>query len=119
MLVVLISGAPGRADEYGEWYVRQHLPDVMRVPGFKMGRRYTEAAAQVFPGASYKYLALYEIEAEDPQGVLDELVARSGSEEMPASDDMGEEYFCRLYRADTDWMRGESTPRKAALGLSA
>lgn len=65
-------------DEYNDWYTNTHLNDVLKVPGFVAATRYRLADEQPegAPPASHRYLAVYEIDADDIGGALDELVAR-------------------------------------------
>ena len=72
--------SPEQEDEYHRWYVEDHFPDVLRVAGFQQARRY--ALSDVRPVAaieasSYRYLALYEVEADDLAG-LDGAMHRAG-----------------------------------------
>jgi hypothetical protein len=63
---------PGQDDAYNRWYSGVHVPDVLRVPGFKrLAGRYRIIADEPEP----RYLALYEIESEDPQATLTTLFA--------------------------------------------
>jgi hypothetical protein len=78
--VVITDAVPGKEEEFNAWYDRQHLPDVLRIPGFVAGRRFKLAQPQSnLPG---RYLALYEIETDDPEGALAELTRRAGTERM-------------------------------------
>ncbi len=66
-----------REDDFNRWYNDIHVPDVLKFPGFTSAARYE----QVFiPGtlcdkdhptaAKAKYLAMYEIEADDIDNVI-------------------------------------------------
>jgi len=78
--VVITDAVPGREDEFNAWYDGQHLADVLRIPGFVAARRFKLAQPQNnLPG---RYLALYEIETDDPQAALAELTRRAGTESM-------------------------------------
>ena len=57
------------------------------MPGFVAAKRFKLADAQ-FPGSTqgHRYLALYEIETEDPMGSLKELEKRVGTADMIMSD---------------------------------
>jgi uncharacterized protein (TIGR02118 family) len=64
LFMVRANVAPEQEDAFNEWYNREHLPDVMRLPGCLRGARY-----RVLDGlagdTSYRYLALYEFESEE------------------------------------------------------
>ncbi len=74
-LIVLsnpISAA--QEDEYNEWYDRQHIPDVLSLPGFVAAQRLRLADTQIGENNPHKYLALYEIETDDLKATLAELM---------------------------------------------
>ena len=84
--VVTSRPGEGKDTEYNDWYTKQHLPDVLRIPGLVAARRFKLAGTQVQPTESAQpYLALYEVETDDIQGTIDELVKRSGTADMPIS----------------------------------
>ena len=57
-------------DEFNDWYDRQHVPDVLKVPGMKAVQRFrTARPADDVPG---RYVGTYEIEADD----VGEVIAR-------------------------------------------
>jgi hypothetical protein len=86
--VVMTNPTAGKEAEFNEWYNKQHIPDVLNVPGFVSGQRFRIADAQMGreAGKGYKYLAIYEIETDDLAAVLKELRARGGTPEIVASD---------------------------------
>lgn len=49
---------PEREDEFNDWYNREHLPQVVSLPGFMRGRRY------MVENAKPKYLAWYDVADE-------------------------------------------------------
>lgn len=79
---------PSREDEYNDWYDRTHLPQVCDIPGIVGARRYELApsASMPAPDGSSQYVAVYEIEADDPDAVLGEIVARTGDGRIEMSD---------------------------------
>src|SRR5271155_5226362 len=83
--VYTVFSAPvaGREQEFNHWYDKQHLGDVLRVPGFVAARRFTLTPRQ--EGEHAPYLALYEIESDDPMATLAELRSRAGTPAMPIS----------------------------------
>lgn len=64
VLMVMSNPVEGREDEYNEWYDNVHLGEVLQVPGFVAARRYA-AAGSVRGESPYRYLSIYEIEADD------------------------------------------------------
>ncbi len=84
MLVVPSAALPGRDDEYNTWYDNEHLGDVCAIPGIIAGKRYDALpSSPMTPPAPY--LAIYEIEAEDPNAAIAEIQRRAGAGEMKIS----------------------------------
>lgn len=80
------SAVPGREDEYNDWYVNRHLPALMQIPGVISARRYTPGEAQLGGAAPpFQYLAIIEIETDNPQTFLDEMRNRAIRGELPSS----------------------------------
>lgn len=100
-LVVLSRPVEGRDDEYNDWYTNQHLRDVLKVPGFASAQRF-KIKGEPVAGEPWEYLAVYEIDHEDPQVVLADLGKRAGGEQMPMSPALASELYCVLYEAITD-----------------
>jgi hypothetical protein len=71
-MVVLSNPVEGREDDYNDWYQNVHLGELTALPGFKSGQRFRLARSLV-EGESHPYLALYEIETDDIDAVLDHL----------------------------------------------
>lgn len=85
-LMVVTSGAKeGREKDYNDWYDNTHIHDICSIPGVKSGKRYDAIATTPNPQPA-PYLAIYEIEADDPGSVLGEMMRRSEAGEMSMSD---------------------------------
>jgi hypothetical protein len=78
-IMVVFTGptSPEEEDEYNDWYSNTHLDDVLKTPGFVRATRYKLFADQFEEAGPppNRYLALYEIEAEDIRAAMDALVA--------------------------------------------
>lgn len=85
LMVVTSSAKPGREDDYNAWYDGTHLAEICSLPGVTSGRRYDAIAATPHPQPT-PYMAIYEIEAEDPTSVLAEMMRRSQAGEMSMND---------------------------------
>ncbi len=82
--VIISSAVEGRDAEYNDWYDNQHLADVLAVPGFVSARRF-----QILDennSSSQRYLAIYEIESDDPEKTLADLNSRAGTSAMELSE---------------------------------
>jgi len=84
--LVFSDGVPVKEDEYHRWYNEQHLPDVLRVPGFVAAQRFR--LAQEDAAAPARHVAIYEIDTDDLQRTMGELQSRAGTAAMPMSDAM-------------------------------
>lgn len=86
---LLVHSAPvaGREAEYNKWYNEQHLADLLNIPGIPAARRFKACKENLRPGpAPAPYLAIYEIETDNLQGVLDGIGQRRGTPQMVMSD---------------------------------
>jgi len=81
--MVLTNPVAGQEDEYNHWYNEQHIPDVLKVPGFVAAQRFlaTDEGRQ----NGHKYLAIYEIESGDINQTMAELKSRVGGPLMQTS----------------------------------
>ncbi|RLU89248.1 hypothetical protein CTZ27_22715 [Streptomyces griseocarneus] len=65
-----------REAEFNEWYDARHVPELLRLPGFRSVRRMILTEYQFPTGGSshtdghYRHLSLIEIEADDLQAAL-------------------------------------------------
>ena len=87
MLVAFTNPVDGREAEYNEWYDKQHLSDVCSLPGFVSARRYRLVEGEF----EYKYLAVYEMDSDDPKRDFERLGASTQSGEMLLSGAMDSE----------------------------
>lgn len=71
-MLVLTNPVEGREDEYNDWYNQTHLGEVLGVEGFVAAQRFEINALS--EGGPFKYLAIYEIEAEDPNAIVGKLM---------------------------------------------
>jgi len=87
-MVVMTEPLAGREDEYNEWYQNVHLRDVVAVPGVRSARRYRLRMGVMPDPKPLPYLAIYDIESDDIEGVLKAMLDRAGSARMMISDSM-------------------------------
>jgi hypothetical protein len=89
VFVVFTSAVEGRDEEFNEWYDNTHIHDVLKVPGYVAAQRFkvvSELSSGIAPKC--KYIALYEMETDDPAKTLSELVSRAGTAELANSEAM-------------------------------
>lgn len=72
ILVESYPSSPDRDREYNTWYDEVHLPELVALDGFVSARRLRPV------DGTGPYVALYEIEGDDLQAVLDNMIANAG-----------------------------------------
>lgn len=81
-LVVLSNPVAGKEDEYNAWYTDIHIPDVVRCEGFTGGQRFKVGEGFDAP---HKYMAIYEMETDDPAAVIAGMTAKAGTPALSIS----------------------------------
>jgi hypothetical protein len=100
-LVVLTNAVDGRDADYNTWYTDQHLSDVLKVPGFVGAQRF-KLVATMTKGSQFEYLAIYDVETDDPVAAVAALKARSASGTMVMSDALDRNVYSMLYQPITE-----------------
>ena len=72
LLEIRSKALAGREDEYDAWYESTHRHDVLIVPGFLACTRYETTDARQ---GTREFVALYEVETDDPPALLERLFA--------------------------------------------
>jgi hypothetical protein len=74
LVAVLAEPTPGNETEFNDYYENLHLGEVLATTGWNTGQRFalTDEAGQKCP---HKYLALYEVEADDAADIIKTLNA--------------------------------------------
>lgn len=72
-------------EEYNAWYNDRHLRDVVAIPGFASAQRF-ELKTTVMGNFTNKYIAIYDMDCDDPQHALDTMMEVRGTETMPISE---------------------------------
>jgi hypothetical protein len=76
ILVESYPSSPDRDQEYNTWYDDVHLPELVALDGFVSARRLRPVDGKG------PYVAIYEIEGDDLQAVLDNMIASAGQMHM-------------------------------------
>jgi hypothetical protein len=89
--IMVVESGPIDSDreaEYNEWYSGRHIPEICAIAGFVGARRYKVRGAEGANSAAQKprYLAVYELEADDLDTPLQELRSRSADGRMAKTD---------------------------------
>lgn len=100
ILLVSTDCVPGREAEFSEWYDTVHIPDVLRVPGFVAAQRFTAGTGIRGERPEHRFLAVYEIEADDLDAA--QAALRAAVPGMRMSDAMAPTMLTHAYSAITD-----------------
>lgn len=78
-LIALTTPLPGREQEYHDWYNNVHLPELVNGLGLLGAQRF-ELVTKMGGADTNPYLAIYDIETDDPADFLARMgeLARSG-----------------------------------------
>jgi len=96
--LVFTNPVEGREEEFNRWYDDVHLPDVMKVEGFVDARRF-EIQPMGDNAPAHRYLAIYELDTENPGATLAEVSSRCESGEIQLSDAMSSDMSTFLVKA--------------------
>jgi hypothetical protein len=81
-MLVFSEPFEGRDAEFDEWYTGRHLDDICALPGFTTAQRFKLHSVSMGTALN-KYLAIYDMETDDPQWVIDTMFAARDTEAMP------------------------------------
>ncbi|HEX4376679.1 MAG TPA: hypothetical protein VHZ99_05975 [Steroidobacteraceae bacterium] len=85
LMVAHSSAKPGRDADYLAWYRNSHLPDICSIPGVRGGR-----LLEAIPGSPTRpaatYMAIYELDVDDPMTILQEMSRRHQAGTMHSID---------------------------------
>lgn len=92
-LVALTTPLPGREADYHDWYNNVHLPELVNQFGMQGAQRY-QLVAKLIGADPNQFLAIYDIETDDPGAFLAQMGAAAQAGKMTPSDaqDMGTTY---------------------------
>ena len=76
ILVESYPSSPDRDQEYNTWYDEIHLPELVALDGIVSARRLRPV------DGTGPYVAIYEVEGDDLQAVLDNMIANGGKLSM-------------------------------------
>lgn len=80
--------SPEREADFNDWYDNTHLGEVCAIPGVVSARRYKVhgSGGPLSDSSRRRYLAIYELEAEDLDQPFDELGKRAAGGSLNMSD---------------------------------
>src|ERR1700744_3319196 len=87
LYLLLVNPKPGREQEWDDWHTHRHVVDILKVPVFVSCKRFRAAPQQRNDQAArWQFLALYEMETDDPNAVFEEVGRQIASGAMAMSD---------------------------------
>jgi hypothetical protein len=75
-LIVLSNPSPDSERQYNDWYDHQHVPDVLRVPGFKAGQRLKLIGHSPSNPELPRYAVNFEFDSADLEATIAEVKQR-------------------------------------------
>jgi hypothetical protein len=92
-LIALTTPLPGKEEEFHDWYNNTHLPELVNGLGMQGAQRY-QLVAKLMGADENPYLAIYDIEADDPGAFMAKMgeFAQSGGRTPATTQDMGTTY---------------------------
>lgn len=92
-LIALTTPLPGKEDEFHDWYDNTHLPELVNMFDMDGAQRY-ELVAKLAGSDANPFLAIYDIETDDPMALLGRMgeAAQAGKMTPPTTQDMATTY---------------------------
>ncbi len=83
-MLVFSDPVSGREHEYNDWYTGRHLADIVALPGFTAAQRFKVQSAPL-GSCSNRYVAIYDMQTDDPDGVIANMFSLRDTSAMPMS----------------------------------
>ena len=84
-MIALTTPVAGKEDAFHDWYQNTHLPELVAMPGMTGAQRY-QLVAKLMGSDTNPWLAIYDIECDDPMAFLGAVGQASASGKMTPSD---------------------------------
>jgi hypothetical protein len=81
-MLVFSEPLEGGDAAFNAWYTGRHLADICALPGFTTAQRFTLHSVSMGTALN-KYLAIYDMETDDPDGVIEAMFAARDTPAMP------------------------------------
>lgn len=95
--VILCQPVAGRETEFEDWYNNQHLADVVKIDGVVSAQRFKITAQRGDDNSpAWQSLAIYNLDADDPEAVMDAIAKAAGGPEMPISEAMSRDALVQI-----------------------
>jgi hypothetical protein len=101
LIVSVVSPVTGREQEFDEWYVSTHIPEVLALDGYQSATRYAPRnSLPGLPPGPTGYMTLFEVETQDVNQALDTLAAALPNLTTSDAADLGTAYVRAYVRVD-------------------
>ena len=81
-MLVFSEPFAGRDAAFDEWYTGRHLADICALPGFTTAQRFKLHSLSMGQSLN-RYLAIYDMETDDPDWVIETMFAARDTPAMP------------------------------------
>lgn len=96
-MAVFTNAVEGREEEFNNWYSKQHVYDVIKIPGFVAAQRFKLGEYNRPAPAKFKYYAIYDLETDNLDAAIAELFRRNGTPDMVASTAMDPDVYFEVW----------------------
>jgi hypothetical protein len=105
-MIALTTPVPGKEAEYHEWYQKTHFPQLTAFDGIDSAQRY-KLTAKLMGSDTNQYLAIYDIETDDPMALMGAIGEASAAGKLTQTDasDMGTTYTALFEEFDEPVVR--------------
>lgn len=81
-MLVFSEPFDGKDDAFNDWYTGRHLEDICALDGFASAQRFTLHSVSMGTALN-RYLAIYDVETDDPDWVIENMFANRDTPAMP------------------------------------
>jgi hypothetical protein len=81
-MLVFSEPYEGQEKDFNDWYTGRHLDDICALPGFTTAQRFVIHSVSMGTTLN-KYLAIYDVETDDPDWVIENMFAMKDTPAMP------------------------------------
>jgi hypothetical protein len=84
-LIALTTPVAGKEKEFHDWYQNHHLAEIVAFPGMQGAQRY-KLTAKLIGSDANPWLAIYDLETDDPMAFLGAVGQASAAGKLTPSD---------------------------------
>ncbi len=81
-MLVFSEPFEGKDEAFNEWYTGRHLADLCALEGFTGAQRFELHSVSMGKELN-RYLAIYDVETDDPDWMIENMFAKRDTPEMP------------------------------------